>query len=161
MRLTLVRHATLLLEIGGHRLMVDPMLDAAGARAPVRGTPRERPNPLVPLPMEAARAVEGVEAVLLTHTHVDHLDAMGVSTLPKGLPWFCQPEDSEDLSVLGLDLRPVPAAGDPLEWEGLRIARTGARHGRDDAMVQGLGPVSGFVVAAEGEPTVYVAGDTV
>ena len=28
-------------------------------------------------------------------------------------------------------------------------------------MVQGLGPVSGFVVAADGEPTVYVAGDTV
>jgi L-ascorbate metabolism protein UlaG (beta-lactamase superfamily) len=28
-------------------------------------------------------------------------------------------------------------------------------------VVQGLGPVSGFVVHAPGEPTVYVAGDTV
>jgi L-ascorbate metabolism protein UlaG (beta-lactamase superfamily) len=51
--------------------------------------------------------------------------------------------------------------GAPVEWEGLTVHRTGGRHGREEAMVQGLGPVSGFVVAAEGEPTVYVAGDTV
>ena len=57
-RLTLVRHATLLLEIAGRRLMVDPMLDAADARGPVRGTPHERPNPLVELPMCAAEAVD-------------------------------------------------------------------------------------------------------
>ena len=56
MRLTLIRHATLIVETAGHRLMVDPMLDAAGARGPVRGTPEERPNPLVELPMSAADA---------------------------------------------------------------------------------------------------------
>lgn len=160
MRLTLVRHATLLLEVGGHRLMVDPMLDPAGARGPVRGTPEERPNPLVGLPMEPERAVDGVDAVLLTHTHVDHLDAMGVNALPPGLPWFCQPEDVEDLSPLGLDPRPLEL-GVPLVWEGLTVRRTGGRHGREEAIVRGLGPVSGFVVEAPDEPTVYVAGDTV
>jgi L-ascorbate metabolism protein UlaG (beta-lactamase superfamily) len=160
-RLTLVRHATLVIEIGGRRLMVDPMLDDAGARGPVRGTPQERPNPLVPLPFTAQEAVAGVEAVLVTHTHVDHLDAAGVTALiPLGVPVLCQPEDMGDLGQLGLDLVPVPA-GAPVEWQGLTVHRTGGRHGRDDAMVQGLGPVSGFVVAAEGEPTVYVAGDTV
>jgi L-ascorbate metabolism protein UlaG (beta-lactamase superfamily) len=160
-RLTLLRHATLRIEIGGHTLLVDPMLDAPGARAPVRGTPAERPNPLVPLPVSVREAVEGVDAALVTHTHVDHLDAAGVTALiPLGLPVFCQPEDMADLGQLGLDLRPVPSA-EPLAWDGLTIHRTGGRHGREDAMVQGLGPVSGFVVAAEGEPTVYVAGDTV
>jgi L-ascorbate metabolism protein UlaG (beta-lactamase superfamily) len=160
-RLTLLRHATLLLEIGGRRLMVDPMLDPPGARGPVRGTPQERPNPLVPLPVGIDEAVAGVEAVLLSHTHVDHLDAAGVSALPPSLPWFCQPEDVGDLTPIGLtDVRPVPT-GATVEWEGLRIARTGGRHGREEAAVQGLGPVSGFVVAADGEPTVYVAGDTV
>lgn len=161
MRLTLLRHATLILETGGRRLMIDPMLDPAGARAPVRGTPQERPNPLVPLPVSAEQAAAGVEAVLLTHAHVDHLDAAGVGALGPAVTWFCQPEDVEDLAPLGFgDLRPVPA-GTPVDWEGLRIWRTGGRHGRDDAMAQGLGPVSGFVVAAAGEPTVYVAGDTV
>lgn len=159
-RLTLVRHATLLIDYAGRRLMVDPMLDAAGARGPVRGTPEERPNPLVELPMPLGEAVAGVEAVLLTHTHVDHLDAAGVTALP-GAAWFCQPEDVEDLEAVGLsDVRPVPADA-PVTWGGIRIARTGGRHGREEAAVQGLGPVSGFVLRAEGEPTLYVAGDTV
>jgi L-ascorbate metabolism protein UlaG (beta-lactamase superfamily) len=160
-RLTLVRHATLVIEIGGRRLMVDPMLDDAGARGPVRGTPQERPNPLVPLPFTAQEAVAGVEAVLVTHTHVDHLDAAGVTALPRGVAVLCQPEDLADLSPLGFaDLRPVPA-GEAVEWRGLRVSRTGGRHGRDDRMVRAMGPVSGFVVEADGEPTVYVAGDTV
>jgi L-ascorbate metabolism protein UlaG (beta-lactamase superfamily) len=159
--LTLLRHATLVLDIGGRRLIVDPMLDPPGARGPVRGTPDERPNPLVPLPVDVDRAVAGVEAVLLTHTHVDHLDAAGVSALSPSLPWFCQPEDVDDLTGIGLaDVRPLPL-GAAVGWQGVRIARTGGRHGREEAAVRGLGPVSGFVVAAEGEPTVYVAGDTV
>src|SRR5262245_3452515 len=137
------------------------MLDAPGARAPVRGTPAERPNPLVPLPVAVRDAVAGVDAALVTHTHVDHLDAAGVTALiPLAVPLFCQPDDVEDLRQLGLDLVPV-AAGAPAAWEGLTIHRTGGRHGREDAMIRGLGPVSGFVVAASGEPTVYVAGDTV
>jgi L-ascorbate metabolism protein UlaG (beta-lactamase superfamily) len=160
-RLTLLRHATLRIETGGHILLVDPMLDEPGARAPVRGTPQERPNPLVALPAGVREAVEGVDAALVTHTHVDHLDAAGVTALiPLGVPVFCQPEDLEDLGQLGLDLRPVPR-GAPVAWGGLTIHRTGGRHGREEAMIQGLGPVSGFVVAAPGEPTVYVAGDTV
>lgn len=160
MRLTLVRHATLVLDYAGRRLMVDPMLDPAGARGPVRGTPEERPNPLVDLPVPAAEAAAGVEAVLLSHTHVDHLDAAGVTALDPGATWFCQPEDVEELEPVGLaDVRPVPPGG--LDWEGIRIDRTGGRHGREEAAVRGLGPVSGFVLRAGGEPTLYVAGDTV
>ncbi|MGD9573226.1 MAG: MBL fold metallo-hydrolase [Thermoleophilia bacterium] len=162
MKLTLLRHATLLVETGGHRLIVDPMLDPVGARAPVRGTPQERPNPLVELPVTPQEAAAGVDGVLLTHTHVDHLDAMGVNVLlPLGVPWFCQPGDMGDLGGIGIgDLRPVPDDA-PISWGGLTLRRTGGRHGREPDAVQALGPVSGFVVAAEGEPTLYVAGDTV
>jgi L-ascorbate metabolism protein UlaG (beta-lactamase superfamily) len=159
-RLTLVRHATMIVEAAGRRLMVDPMLDAAGARGPVRGTPDERPNPLVDLPMPAAEAAAGVEGVLLTHTHVDHLDAAGVTSVPAGVPWFCQPEDIADLQPIGLQARPVPT-GEALIWEGIGITRTGGRHGRTEQMVSGLAPVSGYVVRADGEPTLYIAGDTV
>ena len=159
--LTLVRHATLIIDYAGRRLMVDPMLDAAGARGPVRGTPEERPNPLVDLPMPAAEAAAGVQAVLLTHTHVDHMDAAGVTALAaSGVPWLCQPEDVEDLTEIGVDAHPVPADA-PLDWDGIAVHRTGGRHGREDVAVQGLGPVSGFVLSAPGEPTLYVAGDTV
>jgi L-ascorbate metabolism protein UlaG (beta-lactamase superfamily) len=161
MRFTLVRHATARIEIGGHVLLVDPMLDAEGARGPVRGTPNERPNPLVPLPMGLDEVVAGVDAVLLTHTHVDHLDAAGVTAVPGHVAWFCQPEDHAEVMELGFAAaRPVPM-GEMVEWEGLRLVRTGGRHGREDAAVAALGPVSGFVLSADDEPTVYLAGDTV
>ncbi|MEQ9336277.1 MAG: MBL fold metallo-hydrolase [Miltoncostaeaceae bacterium] len=161
MRLTLVRHSTVLVEMAGHRLIVDPMLDPPNARGPVRGTPNGVPNPLVPLPMPIEEVIAGVDAVLLTHTHEDHIDAAGVLGLPRPLPWFCQPEDLADLQPVGLtDMRPL-AVGGPVEWEGITITRTGGRHGREEAAIAGLGPVSGFVLTAAGEPTVYIAGDTV
>src|SRR3954469_1003991 len=104
--------------MAGRRVMVDPMLDAAHARGPVRGTPDERPNPLIGLPVPAAEATAGIEAVLLTHTHVDHLDAAGVTAMPAGIPWLCQPEDLGDLQPIGVSVMPVPA-GAPLAWDGL------------------------------------------
>jgi L-ascorbate metabolism protein UlaG (beta-lactamase superfamily) len=152
-RLTLVRHATLLVELAGRRILVEPMLDPAGARPPVEDSPSPRPNPLVPLPMPAEAVVAGLDAVIVTHLHRDHLDDTGVRLVPRDVPVFCQPEDEERLRDLGLDARPVEA---DLAWEGLRIARTRGRHGSDEAMVAALGPVSGFVL-----DRLYVAGDTV
>jgi len=50
MRLRLIRHATLIVELAGRCILVDPMLDPAGARPPVENTPNDRRNPLVELP---------------------------------------------------------------------------------------------------------------
>jgi L-ascorbate metabolism protein UlaG (beta-lactamase superfamily) len=40
------------------------------------------------------------------------------------------------------------------------VARTGGQHGHGE-IAEALAPVSGFVLRAAGEPTLYVAGDTV
>jgi L-ascorbate metabolism protein UlaG (beta-lactamase superfamily) len=156
-RLRLIRNATLLLDIDGRRLLVDPGLDDAGARPPVEDTPNQRRNPLVPLPVPAEELVQGLDAVLVTHVHRDHLDATAERLLPRDVPVFCQPEDEERLRGLGLDARPVATT---LEWHGMTIARTGGRHGTGELGVD-LGPVSGFVLRAAGEPVVYIAGDTI
>ena len=153
MRLTLIRHATIVVELGGLRLLVEPMLDPPGARPPVEDSPNARPNPLVPLPMPAEEIVAGLDAAIVTHLHRDHFDETGARLLPRDIPVFCQPEDAEHLRGLGLDARPV---ADELVWDGLRIARTGGRHGSDDATVSELAPVSGFVLDG-----LYIAGDTV
>ena len=50
MHLSLIRSATLRIEIAGHTLLVDPQLDPAGAREPVPDTPNPRRSPLVDLP---------------------------------------------------------------------------------------------------------------
>jgi len=155
-RLTLVRHATLLIEMAGARVLVDPMLDPAGARPPVEDTPNQRPNPLVELPVAPERAVEGVDVVVVSHLHADHLDATG-GRLIAGLPVLCQPEDAERLRAAGLDVRPLDGA---TSVGPVALSRTGGRHGTG-SLGDSLGPVSGVVLRAEGEPTVYVAGDTV
>jgi L-ascorbate metabolism protein UlaG (beta-lactamase superfamily) len=151
-RLTLVRNATLILEFDGRRLLVDPMLDDAGARPAVENTDNDRRNPLVPLPFAAEQVVADLDAVLVTHLHRDHFDDAAVRYLPRTVPVFCQPEDESRLRELGLDARAVV---DAIDFDHLRISRTSGQHGSGE-VAEALGPVSGFVV-----DDVYIAGDTI
>jgi L-ascorbate metabolism protein UlaG (beta-lactamase superfamily) len=158
MRLRLLRHATLLIEYNARRLIVDPMLDDAGARPAVQNSPNPRKNPLVSLPMPAEDAIDGAEAVLVTHTHSDHWDGTAAGLLAKDLPLFGQVEDEGKFRAQGFgNVRVVrPSVG----WNGIEIIRTGGQHGRGE-IGKAMAPVSGFVLQAAGEPTVYIAGDTI
>jgi L-ascorbate metabolism protein UlaG (beta-lactamase superfamily) len=154
----LIRHATLRVEIAGKTLLIDPMLDETGARPPVANTENDRRNPLVPLPMPIGKVLDGVDAVLVTHLHADHLDDAAVGALPPSWPLFCQSEDASTLAERGFtDARPVDRA---VDFDGITITRTPARHGRGETGER-MAPASGFVIAAEGEPKLYVAGDTI
>jgi L-ascorbate metabolism protein UlaG (beta-lactamase superfamily) len=158
MRLRLIRHATLLVELAGRRLLVDPMLDPAGARPPVGGSADDRRNPLCELPEPAEVVVSGIDAVVVTHLHADHLDDTAVDLVPDDVPVLCQPPDEGVLRDRGfVDVRPVESR---LDLAGIAVARTGGRHGHG-AQADELGPVSGFALSAAGEPALYVAGDTV
>ncbi len=158
MKLTLIRSATLRVEIAGVTLLVDPQLDPAGAREAVPNTPNPRPTPLVGLPEPAETVVAGLDALLVTHLHRDHFDETARELLDRSLPLFCQPPDTERLHADGfVDVRPVH--GDA-KLGDLLIARTEGRHGRG-AIGEQMAPVSGFVLAAPGEPTLYIAGDTI
>jgi L-ascorbate metabolism protein UlaG (beta-lactamase superfamily) len=158
MRLRLIRHATLLVELAGRRLLVDPMLDPAGARPPVANTANDRRNPLVELPTPAEVVAREADAVLLTHLHADHLDETAVRLLAGATPVLAQPEDVAPLRERGFtDVRPVE---DALEWRGVHVARTAARHGTGE-IGAAMAPASGFVLRAAGEPSLYLAGDTI
>ncbi len=158
MHLRLIRNATLRLELGGRRLLVDPMLDPAGARPPVEDTENDRRNPLVELPEPAEVVVAGIDAALVTHMHRDHFDDTAARLLPKDLPVFCQPEDAERLRGHGFtDVRPVEASA---ELDGVELTRTPARHGSGETAAL-MAPVSGFVLRDSAGRTLYVAGDTV
>jgi L-ascorbate metabolism protein UlaG (beta-lactamase superfamily) len=152
MKLTLVRNATVVLEVSGRRILVDPMLDPAGTRPPIENTANPVPNPTVELPFPAEQVVEGLDAVLVSHCHKDHLDDTAEGLLPRDVPVFCQPEDEERLRAVGLDARPVDESFD---WDGLTLHRVPAQHGFG-AVAEALAPVSGFVL-----DDLYVAGDTV
>jgi L-ascorbate metabolism protein UlaG (beta-lactamase superfamily) len=152
MNITLVRSATLILETRAGRLLLDPMLDPAGARPPIEGTANPVRNPTVELPFPPAEVVRGLDAVLVTHCHKDHLDETAERLLPRDVPVFCQPEDEERLRAVGLEARPVE---DALDWNGLTLHRVPARHGKGE-VAEALAPVSGFVL-----DDLYLAGDTV
>jgi L-ascorbate metabolism protein UlaG (beta-lactamase superfamily) len=158
MDLTLIRNATLLVDMGGRRLLVDPSLDPAGARPPIPNTAQPRPNPLVELPRAASEVVSRVEAVLVTHLHADHLDDTAVAALEPRVPLACQPPDEPVLRERGFtDVRPVDGG---IDLCGIGVARTAGRHGTG-AIGEQMGPVSGFMLRAPGEPALYVAGDTI
>ena len=152
MRVTLVRSATVILELAGKRLLLDPMLDDAGARPPIENTENQVRNPTAPLPMRAEDVVRGIDAVLVTHRHRDHFDTRAEELLPRAVPLFCQPEDEDALRALGLHALSVT---EELDWDGLHIPRTPASHGTG-RIAELLAPVSGFVL-----DDLYLAGDTV
>jgi L-ascorbate metabolism protein UlaG (beta-lactamase superfamily) len=159
--ITLVRSATLVVSLGGRTLLVDPMLGEAGSMPPVENTANPRRNPLVGLPFgegELASHLGRIDAVLVTHTHRDHWDAAAVRLIPKATPVLCQPEDEGRIRRDGFaEVLPVQTA---IEWDGIGIWRTAGRHGTGE-IGRRMAPVSGFVLRAEGEPVLYVAGDTI
>lgn len=158
MRLRLIRHATLIVEYTGHTLLIDPMLDDAGARPPIQNSPNQCNNPLVPLPMPAEEVAQNVEAVLVTHTHSDHWGAAAAKLLRKNLPLFGQPEDEEKFRSQGFaSVQPISESA---IWNDIHITRTGGRHGTGE-IGEAMAPVSGFVLRAKDEPTIYIAGDTI
>lgn len=158
MQITLLRNAALVLSYAGKTILVDPMLDPKGARPAIPNTANDLRNPLVELPENAADLIARADTLLITHLHQDHYDTTARDTLAKSLPLLCQPDDVERLRIDGFQhVTPVDNA---LEWEGIRITRTPAQHGTGD-IARMLAPVSGFVLEAEDEPTLYLAGDTI
>ena len=163
MEMVHLRHAAFILTYHGKRILVDPMLAPKGKNPPIPGTPRPRRNPLVELPMgekALAGCLDGLDAVLVTHTHKDHYDAEAASLLRKNLLLFGQPEDMARFLGDGFSApRIVPMDKDGgLVWKGIQILRTSGQHGLGRTE---LGPVSGFILKAPDEPVVYITGDTV
>jgi L-ascorbate metabolism protein UlaG (beta-lactamase superfamily) len=158
MNYTLLRNAAALLTVGGTSFLIDPALDAAGARPPVPNTPNQHPNPLVDLPPGWEDIVASGDALLVTHLHRDHFDDASGAQLDKDLPLYCQPEDVERLAAVGFrNLLPVL---DRAVLNGVTITRTAGQHGSGE-IGKAMAPVSGFVFDAPHESRVYLAGDTI
>lgn len=161
--LTQVRNATLRIDYGGVRFLVDPLLADKEAYPGFEGTANsQRRNPLVPLPIPLASIVD-VDAVIVTHLHPDHWDEAAKAKLNKSLPIFAQnAEDAVQLRSAGFS--DVRLLTENTEFQGVRLSRTGGQHGTDatlKALPQILGPVSGFVMRHPAHKTLYVAGDTI
>jgi L-ascorbate metabolism protein UlaG (beta-lactamase superfamily) len=146
---------SVLLDLGGVRLLVDPTFDPPGEYSIAERT-------LVKTHATAwtAEQVGAVAAVLLSHDqHPDNLDRGGrqfLETAPIVLTTAAAAQR------LGGTARSLPA------WTSTQLGRPGGRtlritgvpaqHG-PDGTEHLTGPVTGFVLCADDLPTVYVSGD--
>jgi L-ascorbate metabolism protein UlaG (beta-lactamase superfamily) len=158
-----IRNATLVVEYAGKRFLVDPLLAEQGAYPGFAGTANSHlANPLVGLPVPVHELLD-VDAVVVTHLHADHWDDAARRLVPRGLPIFAQNEaDAASLRVDGFE--DVRVFGDGALFDGIAMHRTAGQHGSDAVMAvigERMGEVSGVVFRHAGEPTLYVAGDTV
>ncbi len=161
MQLQLIRHATLLIQFGGRRLLVDPMLSPAEAMDPIPNAANALRIPMVELPLDDAALADllaTLDGVLVTHLHRDHWDDRAQALLPKNVPILCQPGDEETFEAAGFAA--VLPVEDGITWAGIDIQRTGGQHGTGE-LGRLMGPVSGFVLRAPEELTLYIAGDTI
>ncbi|NVB40432.1 MBL fold metallo-hydrolase [Pseudenhygromyxa sp. WMMC2535] len=156
MQIHQLRNASLILSVGEHRLLVDPMLSDPGAFPSFKLTGEKRKNPLVPLPPGTDAALEEVSAVVLTHEHPDHLDPPGLEWIRRrGLSVWTNAVDAPNLARKGVK---VEVLGDGAL--GMAVEVLPGRHGH--GLVGWLmGPVHGYYLAHPGEPSVYLTGDAV
>lgn len=161
-----VRNATIKVRYGDQVFLVDPMLASKGAYPGFPGTYRSHlRNPSVDLPATVESLLADVDAVIVSHTHLDHWDDAAQAAIPKGLPFLVQHEaDAALLTSQGFTN--VRVLDGSLDVAGVTVTRTDGRHGSDamyavPQLAESLGQVMGFVFEKPGAETIYVAGDTV
>ncbi|MCF2493437.1 MULTISPECIES: MBL fold metallo-hydrolase [Dyadobacter] len=151
--LRLIRNATLVIEYAGKKILVDPMLSSKGAFESFAGVEK---NPTVELKMPVKEIVEGVDLVLVTHTHVDHFDPAASNALVKSVQVLNQPADKAFFTKEGFTKANVLDSS--TDWDGIRIQRVDAQHG-SGKVLEMMGKTSGFILTAKNEPTIYIVGD--
>jgi L-ascorbate metabolism protein UlaG (beta-lactamase superfamily) len=179
MKITQIRNATLLLEYGGVRFLIDPMLAPQHSMPGFAGTanPHLR-NPTVPLPLAMDEIVD-VDAVIVTHVHTDHWDQAAAETLPADMPLFVQHfadkalisragyvslDDGLAHAVEGKTFSNVRVLTGNPGFRGVKLRKVPGQHGSDttlQAAYEGLQEVCGVVFTHPEEKTLYLAGDTV
>jgi L-ascorbate metabolism protein UlaG (beta-lactamase superfamily) len=161
-----IRNATAKIGYGGKTFLVDPFLAKKGTHPGFPGTFNSQlRNPLVELPMPVQDVMKGVDAVIVSHTHLDHWDGGDHQFIPKAIPLFVQHEADAKL-IRGQGYTNVRILGENTLFEGVQLSKAGGEHGSDEMyakkpLAEALGEAMGIVFQTPGAKTVYVVGDTV
>lgn len=145
-RLTYVGHATICIEMGGVRLLTDPILVNSVFHL------RRYSSPVTP------NVVRGIDAVLISHLHYDHLHRRSLRNLPNST-LFVVPKGARPLlQAWGFHNSIEIEPGESTTIGGVRIVATIANHRAGRSPLGPRTPCIGFLIC--GSHQIYFAGDT-
>ena len=150
LRVTYIGHATLLIEIGGKRILTDPNFDPALGKFLRR----------VSAPGVALRALPKLDAILLTHAHADHLSFKSLDALPRDIPLLAPPAIAKWLRKQGYDHSASIAPGDKTDLDGVKIrAGTATHRGNRYALDRWRSAANMYLIETK-KVSCFFAGDT-
>jgi L-ascorbate metabolism protein UlaG (beta-lactamase superfamily) len=155
-----IRNATMVVEYAGKKFLIDPMLSEKGTYPPFPNSPRQdQNNPLVSLPTSIDNIIENIDAVIVTHLHLDHWDDAAKEVLPKDIKLFSQNEQ-DAVEIRNAGFQNVEVLKEDTVFEGIQLIKTKGEHGRGE-ILKLAGLVCGVIFKHPTEKTLYIAGDTV
>jgi len=150
-KITYIGHATLLLELGGARILTDPNFDT---RLGVL-------LPRVSAPGIALDALPKLDAMLLTHAHADHLSFTSLDRLPADIPLYAPPPIALWLSQKGYRNAEAIAPGVITTiTDGVRIHTAVATHQGSRYGFDRWRSAANMYLAETDEESLFFAGDT-
>jgi N-acyl-phosphatidylethanolamine-hydrolysing phospholipase D len=162
---------TALLEYGELRVITDPMLGPRGPNAfvlPKHPSTGEPNAAIARYVAPAAHSLAGLNAILISHTHNDHVDSSAKEQLPKHVPVVVAAAGADAMRAAGFtDVR-------GLDWgeavtltagtSSLRVLAVPAHHAHDADLDREVGKGNGYVLEwRDGSSSyrVYWTGDAV
>lgn len=163
MKFQQIRNATVKIEFAGAKFLVDPMLAPKETYPGFEGTFNSHLRfPSVELPTTLEDILD-VDAIIVTHTHLDHWDETAKQVIPKNQLIIAQNEnDAKQIKSEGFTN--VEVLTPEFIFKDVKLIKTDGQHGSDSAIeVLGeiLGEVCGIIFKHHTEKVLYLAGDTV
>lgn len=146
-RIAYVGHATVLAELGGARLLTDPLLRRRVGHLLRRG------------PAPPAALAGTLDAALVSHLHHDHADLPSLRRLDPGTPLVVPAGAGGFFARRGLPVLAELAPGDSVQVGAVTVTATEADHDGGRPFGGEAARAVGYLLAA-GDRRVYFAGDT-
>lgn len=137
MRITHLGHACLLVETGGQRILIDP-----GSFSP------------------GFADATGLDVVLVTHQHGDHVDLQRLPALMEVNPQarlYAEPQAAAVMADAGIGAEHT-VAGEALTFGPVQVVPVGDRHALINDALPRIGNL-GVVLRSQGEPSLFHPGD--
>lgn len=160
MIITQIRNATVKITYGGVTFLIDPLLGPKGTMSPYLFSVRQDcRNPLFDLPFSAQEVLDGVDAVIFTHLHSDHVDKGAYKLIPKDMKVFAQNKNNK-WRIERKGFTNVEVLSDLTTFKGISMTKIQGQHGQFPYYYL-AGNTCGIVFRSPEKQTLYLAGDTI